>query len=937
MLLESIATLSIFLALAIPTPAPYNDAIVVQPPPGVQTDVRFFAGPITALEIDGALPESAQRSWSLHNRWRARNAAEPRVVMTDGAEAYLFVGDAPNNEISIAARIPVSHPATGWLEFPDQDRDSAVIRRSFRIPSRSPSDSDRAQFFTAARGHYRFLLELGAPGAAWFRMRMLEADGHLDEPAGDDSVRDPVRVIRNRSGDAELEEMMGLFAGSRAIAENLQLDRAMLFRDGDPDKTLSIDSLTGIETREMDWSAYLSGVSPAQDSLATVLPADQYALFFPSFVAMVAVIDELDRAGTPLLDLFEEQSVDAGTRARYEQQLTLQLDALSRQLGPKVIRAIAVTGSDPYLRSGSDIAVLFDTKEPSPLLALLAMRHSQARADDPTIQDVEGSFGDVSFRGIRNKTRSVHSLVAVHGNTVLVTNSEVQIRALAEVAAGDRARLADIDEYAFFRQRYPLPTDTDLDGNASTAAAGESAFLILSDAAIRAWCGPRSRIGASRRIRAQALMAHHRVVDAAREAGMQIKQDVPPVPQGYGELTFLTPIAELDLDLITDSEADAYRRFKNTYQQNWDAFFDPIAVSMRVSDQEVSADITVMPLIENTDFREMIELSKGARLRPASGDPHEGTVLHWAMALNKDSKPIRELGNFFNEFGLKMNALSWLGDHVSVFIDEDPFLSELAALPLEQMEERAIKDMFRLPVAFLVDVDDGFGVAAFLTAARAFAQQSAPGMLAFESVAHGEQAYVKIRVLGSPFTGRRYAEQNEDEGSAEDEEGPSICYAVTPDRLVFTPNEPLLRRWLDRRALQDPVAATPWAGESVAVTLHPDALSLLGALCGSPMELERRNASYLNLYILNEWQRIFPNQDPAEVHARVLEQRLHCPGGGRYPYNADLLTVESSAYGCPAAPRLDPLRPTIFQLFRAVDAGVTFEKDGLRARARATR
>ena len=77
---------------------------------------------------------------------------------------------------------------------------------------------------------------------------------------------------------------------------------------------------------------------------------------------------------------------------------------------------------------------------------------------------------------------------------MIVTNSRQQLAQLAKVIAKQSPPLASAPEYIYFRNRYPR------------GAEDETAFVILTDATIRRWCGPRWRIADARRTRAAALL-----------------------------------------------------------------------------------------------------------------------------------------------------------------------------------------------------------------------------------------------------------------------------------------------------------------------------------------------------------------------------------------------------------------------------------------------
>ena len=88
-----------------------------------------------------------------------------------------------------------------------------------------------------------------------------------------------------------------------------------------------------------------------------------------------------------------------------------------------------------------------------------------------------------------------------------------------------------------------------------------------------------------------------------------------------------------------------------------------------------------------------------------------------------------------------------------------------------------------------------------------------------------------------------------------------------------------------------------------------------------------------NLPILNEWKRRYPGRDPVDVHRQLWHAELLCPGGGKYVWNEKCGTMESTVYGHPGDPKQGPPAPPVLSSFRKADFGLTFENQGLRARA----
>ena len=96
---------------------------------------------------------------------------------------------------------------------------------------------------------------------------------------------------------------------------------------------------------------------------------------------------------------------------------------------------------------------------------------------------------------------------------------------------------------------------------------------------------------------------------------------------------------------------------------------------------------------------------------------------------------------------------------------------------------------------------------------------------------------------------------------------------------------------------------------------------------------QMQKLAWNNLPILNEWRARFPNTDPVALHEQWWQRRLICPGGGEYRWNDEFQTMESTVYGHPAEPKVGPPLPAALANLKRANFGVTFEEEGLRARA----
>lgn len=913
----------------------------------------------TITIVKGAFPEPPTddtpgrnaRDWQQRRNRSTRQL--PFALAGNGIEAYVTVPNpsqwwsgrpvaAPLADTHLCARVPADVPPRVTLVVPTADQ-SGMVQLVVDLGPPAKDQAAAATAFQSAReAHYQRLLQNRIPGAAWYRHQVRAARA-AREGLTLDGVDAPDAPGPNRPAvdNSELNQTINLFSGGRAISENLQLDRELRIRGDGTERTIPLDTIEGITTAEIDWKPLLADKNPVLDVLAGAVPIDQYACFFQSFADLVTIIDTAETNGTPILRLLDERSEDARSRSRYEYQLCMKLDDTARLLGPKVIKTVAFTGSDPFFRTGTDLAVLFTAENPVVLAGLLAAQHQKALLTRANVKRETGTILGTQYSGVRSPDRRTCSYLCTAGDVVIVTNSISQLERILATRKGTQPALATADEFRFFRDRYPC------------AAEDETGLLVLSDSAIRRLCSPRWRIAASRRVRAAAVMAELQARLLPSLAGAADSKPQLPVSPELGELTidahglrssiygsldFLTPIAELEIGAVTKPEADAYDWFRRSYQNQWRQFFDPIAVRFTVADGTTTVDVTVRPLIASSDYREFMAVTGNAAIKPGDGDPHAGTLLQFIMSLDPKSGPVQQLGNMAVMMapGLEANALAWLGNWISLYVEQDPVWQELTEL-IEKEGERAMEDFLqgnfsRLPIAVQVDVANSFKLTAFLASARAFIEQTAPDMTNWQAIKHGTRSYVKVT-----------PSQQALEDMGDGEEGMrdlAVCYAILPNGFMLTLNEGLLKQAMDRAmaapAEDSPAAKAPavtWLGSSVAVRATAPVFGILRSLYGQQLRVSMERRSWDNIPALNEWRRRFQVEDPVAFHESVWGTRLACPGGGDYVWNAELQTMESTVFGSPSKPLEKPVFADPLLQMRELALGLTFEGDGLRAKA----
>ena len=922
-------------------------------------DLKFTDGQLPAEESSRAVrPSDVDRLTA-----RAVLDGEGEVYVTPPTAPQWAKYTSPADQSSLLIRMPRAGEITGTLYWPQPEESIPFAKLKFVVEA-EPSDKAKREFWAEKQAYYEDLVNRGVAGAAWFRHQAREAKKMRPDAAAN-GVLDEGQALQNAMRSDPLRNSLGLVSGGRAIAENLQLDR-LPAPAADAADAVAVDSLPGISVAEIDWKPLLKDPPPATDPLAKLVPADQHVLLFPSFAAFALVADRLKDEGAIVARLTAAPIGDGRLAARYERQLGLALDGPGRIVGPQLIGSVAVTGSDPYFETGTDVALLFESAQPEELKKVLLAQVTANASTLATAEKIAGQVAGLDYVGMRSPDRQVSSYVAALPGAVVVTNSPVQLERLAAVTQGKTPAITSLDEYAFFRGRYPR------------GEGDESALLVISDGAIRRWCGARWRIGASRQTRNAAVLAElqatylDKLVKKEPVAG-ELKTELPLAGGGtlsvsngdvcsaeYGDLRFLTPIAELKFDQVSEAEAKAYRDWLDGYQKYWRWSFDPIAVRLSVRAERLAADLTVMPLIGSTEYKRWLDYTLGATIAPEAGDRHH-SIFEIIGAINKQAPELRRMRTEYARMDpeWKGDPLGWLGESLALYVDYDSFWNDLAAQkPDEDRTKFLFLNLSSIPVALWFEVGDGPALRAFLEHVEADFARQWGGVTSWKKLDYHGQPYTKI-ILTAPFFDN-------------DPKKNEIHLFVVPNDkfLLITPNEPLLMRALNRQlgpagkegkpngaaAKKDTkeskqaavdtdagevgtgTAGTarrglqPWLGTNVGLQVDQKLLALLWESFGNEYQRWQQAQSWRNLPILNEWHRLYPQEDPVALHERVWHQRLVCPGGGQYVWNEAWQTMESTVLGHPAEPKAGPTAPAELLRFRFANFGLTFENAGLRAR-----
>jgi hypothetical protein len=727
------------------------------------------------------------------------------------------------------------------------------------------------------------------PGTAWFR-----------NLAGPEEAQNRNRNWRTN----ELSDSFALFSGGRAISENLALDRELILGEDKDGKTVPLSEIKGVTVKAIDWSSRLSEGDVKVDALSLAIPENQHAVFVKSLPELLALIDRAERELIPASQAYSVRNPFRQMARRYKKQMGLDVAAVAARLLPA--KSVAVTGGDPFMPMGSDIAVLMETDSPE-LLFKAMLKVIESKASDAGASETKFLGKGFQYKGFESKDRSFSSHVWQMGDVVAVSNSLVQIERLKAVADKKESALGATDEFRFFRNRYPLD-------------AKRSAFVFLSDAAIRRWAGPELRIAASRRTRAFAALgqmtsqalAGGKVTDEYESLlGETLWEGGQMISASYGTMNFMKPSSELGIDTVTEPEKLAYERWRSGYERGWSQVFDPIAISIQNEKEKLGIDLSVMPLTVGSDFEEFIQLCGKAELSDMARWVPDESLLHVALAMDTKGERFRKYNEMLIEFlpGLEINPLAWMTGSVSFDLEKSLFWEASSYQDFERF--------LNTPLLVRIGSNSRLKLALFMTAIKGMMDTSAPDSVKWQTRKSDAGSYVVVS-----------GEEDEIGSNAQ------LYYATLPNALLVSLREDILLRAMRRekhKLTEDESKSLP-APTQMMLDSSPRFLAGLEGLFDSTDPVRRvQEESWKALPILNEWHRMFPDKDPVAVQVLHYGEDVFCPGGKGYRWNPGAMTMESVAFGFPAAPRTEPAAmPGIFD-FGNVSTRLRFQDDGLRA------
>jgi hypothetical protein len=756
--------------------------------------------------------------------------------------------------------------------------------------------------------------------------------------------------VRRQSVDPE-HRLYEITTGADAVAETLQLHRLLQPEAGPgAQRSVSIADVAAITVPQQPWDRMLAGREPAVESIARLIPHDNYYVYFKNIRKFMEFGDLLDQWGTSVIRVYEMKSRDAQLRQRYERQLCLKSTALGKLLGPTVVKGLAITGSDPYLREGTDLTVVFEVANRTLFNAAVEGFLKEARQEHgDRLREGREEHHGTPIETFVSPRREVSLHRATLGDFVIYSNSPAGVRRVIDARRKEGKCLADSSDFRYMRTVFPLGDDK------------EEGFVFLSDAFIRQLTGPASRIKEKRRL--ETLTSLYMTTNAALFcawetgklptdlgavlAGAGLRPDDIAAPEGqvrwdarqrvaisdvYGTLHFATPLIELPLDRVTPAEAREYARFREEYSKLWRTYFDPIGVRLSLDAKRVRVETHVLPLAGSDQYRALRET---AGLGKFHFQPRTASVVDFQLSVGNTGRD---------------------GMAIAFQVDADALLRDIVELlirweadPRTNLRREYDRLFWKLPL----------GVSARGQAALGLGVEQLVELLKNTSLIKGEPKTSKYKnevIHQLPISEERYRELAALVNSVPadspfatvlavvptQEAPPALHVAVIDEALVISANEDFLKKRIDEWRAREksgekaPVGSTLDANAGLYISP-----SNAGAAASLFLEYEGHNLALLNNQVWNCFYQagiLMPNESEAtqrETVRRILGFIPVSPDSSSYRYDARLAEVVNQRHGSLRRPLLHGQVAETSELgklleqFKALRAELRFLDNGL--------
>ena len=419
----------------------------------------------------------------------------------------------------------------------------------------------------------------------------------------------PIELQNRWSGRGDLDLMFGLLLGAESIRVAMQRDTVL--ENTRRDQPLNRALPQAIAPPAITIPPFEKS-EVTTEPMASHVPADCFYIRCGNFKNFQWLRANLTHWGAMTRDLTALRGWNYGIRDQLEHQLALKETVLSRLFGDTLISDVAIVGSDTFVRAGASIGILFEARDSLLLKIQLDRLRDQARAADPGAREttVKIAGRDVSFLSTPDNT--IRAFYAIDGNYHFISTSRTLVEKFFEAGQNGNS-LASLDEFLY--ARHLMPTSRE-----------DACFVYLSDPFFRQLVGPKYRVEMTRRTQAVAeIELVHLAQLAAKAEGAEHETIAQLVKGGFlptnfhirpdGSQTLMEngkvfdslrgargsflPVADVDVDQITDSELQGYEQFSRYYRSQWERM-DPAMLALKrhpatQGRERISIDVHITP------------------------------------------------------------------------------------------------------------------------------------------------------------------------------------------------------------------------------------------------------------------------------------------------------------------------------------------------------
>jgi hypothetical protein len=494
----------------------------------------------------------------------------------------------------------------------DGSRKVDVRQGDIEIPIPTEPTGPRSIFTSWAveqNNYFRELLNI-YPDETFFQYVLLQSEQRY-------GVRAPPlpKPVRPRP---ELEtDLYSVLSGSLAVHEALQQSTLSGGRRNG-DLNVLINDLSPPVVQSLPYKQLLEDKlakqkrEPHRADIAKLVPEDQYFVHFHSLRAAGELLDLGVDWGDSLLRLFTVTAQDNRVQQKFDEQLCIRRDPLTKLFSDGVVAEMALTGSDPFVFTGTDLTLILRLKRPDLFQKLAASWLAEAKDRHPDLVEQEFNYRGHRVAARYTADRVVSSFVAIHGDYVIYSNSHRAIRDVLDAATGAAPRLYDALDYQYLTTILPPSDDA------------KSGYLFASEAFVRRMVSPAAKISEKRRMECfnNLVMLNNASLMYRMENGKSpsslndlieghyVDPSKVVCPHGgayaidathdtctcslHNRLKYLTPNCELTVLKVSEEERGEYERYKHRYEQFWRTVFDPIAVRITV-EPRVKLETCILP------------------------------------------------------------------------------------------------------------------------------------------------------------------------------------------------------------------------------------------------------------------------------------------------------------------------------------------------------